>query len=378
MVPSGKLRIGVLSSSRADFGIYLPLLNEMRRKGDISFEIIAFGTHLSNLHGNTLSEIQRSGFEVKYEINSLLASDSPNAIATAYALTCMKFSDFWAVNAGKFDWVLCLGDRFEMAAAVMAGIPQRVKFAHIHAGEITIGAIDNIYRDCISLASQIHFVSTKEYGDRIKSLMGDGFQTKSIITGALSLDSVVKISLLSKPEFKAKWGIDLDKPTILVTIHPETVDFENNSVYANEAVRALELLVEEYQIVITMPNADTNGSLFRGCFAAFKARHSDRVWTIENFGTQSYFTCMHYADHMIGNTSSGIIESASFGIYVINLGNRQKGRTSNPNVINVPFDAEKIIAASDSIAGKRYSGTNIYMQKDSAEKIISTLLNHNA
>jgi GDP/UDP-N,N'-diacetylbacillosamine 2-epimerase (hydrolysing) len=157
------MKIGVLTSSRADYGIYLPLLNKI--KVDIFFELemIAFGTHVSKSHGFTLSEIQKHNYKKIHTISSLISNDDGQSIATSYALTALKFSDFWQHN--KFDLVLCLGDRFEMSAAVQAGIPFNMKFAHFHGGETTLGAIDNIYRHQITLASNLHFTASEIFSE---------------------------------------------------------------------------------------------------------------------------------------------------------------------------------------------------------------------
>jgi len=130
------VKIGVLTSSRADFGVYLPLLRAFQNDKEISFEIIAFGTHLSNLHGYTINEIEKSNFKVKYKIRSLISDDSENAVATSAALTSLKFSDFWENHKNEFDVVLCLGDRYEMFSAVISGIPFGIKFAHFYGGEL--------------------------------------------------------------------------------------------------------------------------------------------------------------------------------------------------------------------------------------------------
>lgn len=365
------MRIAVLTSSRADFGIYLPLLKALNADSFFELEIIAFGTHLSRFHGYTIDEIEQQGFKVKYRIESLLLKDDATSIAKSYALTALNFADFWGNHQNDFDWVFCLGDRFEMAAAVAAGIPLNIRFAHIHGGETTLGAIDNIYRHTITLASKLHFVSAPPFANRILELAGP--KAKCYVTGSLSLDNLNTISFLDKASFIDKWGIDLNIPTILTTIHPETVDFKLNESFAKEAIIALSELSNNYQVIITMPNADTSGSVFREAFKHLRELKSSRVFLIENFGTQSYFTCMKYADFLLGNTSSGIIEAASFGKYVINLGDRQKGRLTGDNILSVPFDSNLILKAVDEINGKIFYGPNIYKRKNAAQAIISEL-----
>ena len=191
------MKIGVLTSSRADYGIYLPLLKKIKQDNFFELEIIAFGTHVSKSHGFTLNEIEKENYSKIHCIASLIAIDDEQGIATSYALTALKFADFWQHN--KFDVVLCLGDRFEMSAAVQAGIPFNVKFAHLHGGETTLGAIDNIYRHQITLASNLHFTAGELFSERLTELIG---HNKNVYTvGSLSLDGIERYQPINKSEF---------------------------------------------------------------------------------------------------------------------------------------------------------------------------------
>jgi GDP/UDP-N,N'-diacetylbacillosamine 2-epimerase (hydrolysing) len=365
------IRVGVLTSSRADYGIYLPLLKQMENDADIDLKIIVFGTHLSKFHGYTLQQIEFDGFKAFKKIESLLLGDSPNAIATAYALTAMKFAQFWEENEGEFDVVFSLGDRFEMAAAVAASVPFQIKIAHLHGGETTLGAIDNIYRHSISLTSTYHFVSTEAFRHKLLRLLDD--ETAKIYNvGSLGLENLMNTPLLSIGEFQQKWGINLNYETILVTVHPETVAFENNAHYCSEVVSALAYLSNKYQIVITMPNADTSGMMYRQAFQMLGEKY-ENIKLIENFGTQSYFTCMKYAKLLIGNSSSGIIEAASFGKFVLDLGDRQKGRLANQNVIRSKFKSAEIIKKAAEYVSKEFLEQNLYFQPESAKKTLEIL-----
>lgn len=372
MAATGKIRIGVLTSSRADFGIYLPLLKALKRDKAFVTEIIAFGTHLSRYHGYTLHDIEKQGFTVKHKISSMLLHDDAGSIASAYALTALKFSDFWSQHVNEFDWVFCLGDRYEMAAAIAAGIPLGIRFAHLHGGETTLGAIDNVYRHSMTLASALHFVSIPPFKTRIRELTGTGKNCH--VTGSLSLDNLDDIKFLTKKEFRQTWGIDLDVPSALVTIHPETVAYNKNEVFAREAFKALKTIVEEKQLIISMPNADTSGNIFRKTFQELKQILPDKVFLIENFGTQSYFTCMKEVDYLVGNSSSGIIEAASFKKYVVNIGNRQKGRVSGGNVLHVPFNSAAMVKVCRSIGSMpEWKEKNMYAGQGAAASIINVL-----
>lgn len=369
-----KIRIGVLTSSRADFGIYLPLLNAMRADEMFSTDLIVFGTHLSPYHGRSVDEIIRNGFEVKYKISSLLISDDAESIASSFAITAGKFAEFWSTHQSSFDFVFCLGDRFEMAAAVLAGVPLNIAFVHLHGGETTLGAIDNIYRHTITVASRIHFVAAEPFRQRVLALAGT--DAACFVSGALSLDNLNGIQFLSREEFEARWNIDLQRNFVLITVHPETVAHKRNEEFVSELVMALEWLVLHRVLVITMPNTDTDGSKFRQAFQNLKMANSDRVYLIENFGTQSYFTCMRHGDFVLGNSSSGIIEAASFGKYVVNVGDRQKGRLTSANVVNVPFEHNEIVRACSEVFDKSYLGGNVYKIGNASNMIVTKLKEH--
>ncbi len=363
-------RIGILTSSRADFGIYLPLLKALKENANFQTRIIAFGTHLSAFHGYTLTQIEEAGFTAEYKIESMLLTDSSSAIATSMGLTLIKFADFWQEHAAEFDLVFCLGDRYEMFSAVTAGIPFQVQFAHLHGGETTLGAIDNVFRHGITLASRYHFVSTPTYATRVEQIINGN---KNIFyVGALGLDNLIDFDGLTIQQFDEKWGIDLSRKTILVTYHPETVAYQDNAANTQEFIKAIEKLAD-YQVLITMPNADTAGSSIRKMITE-RWSNSDRFFLIENLGAVSYFTAMKHCAFLLGNTSSGIIEAASFGKFVINIGDRQKGRASGDNVIHVPINADAILNAVHSIKGKGHTDTsNIYYNNGAAAKIIEAL-----
>lgn len=363
------MRIGVLTSSRADYGIYLPLLEKLKTDDFFSLEVIAFGTHLSKSNGYTITDIIKDGYACIHEISSLVSNDDEQSITTSYGLTVLKFADFWAEH--KYDLVLCLGDRFEMSAAVQAGIPFGVKFGHIHGGETTLGAIDNIYRHQITLASVLHFTAADSFTEKIVSLLGSNDGIYSV--GSLSLDNMHSFEPIEKRAFFDKFAIP-DEEYALVTFHPETVSPEDNYIYAEVMKNALAKIAKEMFLVITMPNADTLGSIFREQIIKLKEEIPERVLLIENFGKANYFSAMYYAKILLGNTSSGIIEAASFGKYVVNVGNRQKGRAQSLNVLNSLFDeAELYATAQNAIAKGNYKGDNDYYKSGAVAAIFNII-----
>lgn len=333
-------RIGILTSSRADFSIYKPLIDQLR--SIYTTEIIAFGTHLNSKFGLTYKQVEEEGFEVKHKLTILPEGDSAYHIAKNIGDVIAAFASFW--NSEKFDLVFCLGDRYEMFAAVVAGSVFNIKFAHLYGGEKTQGAIDDAFRHSITHMSTLHFASCDEYKNRIIQLRETDSNIFNI--GSLSYDNLKTIELYGIIEFKEHFGIDLSIPTILTTIHPETVGYNKNKEYS-EIIYKTFSSIKDYQILITMPNADTNSNFFRDKFTLL-ASENKNIKTIESLGTIGYLSAMKHCKLMLGNTSSGFVEAAWFPKIVINIGNRQDGRLLTPNIFSVDFNTNTILNAIDN------------------------------
>jgi GDP/UDP-N,N'-diacetylbacillosamine 2-epimerase (hydrolysing) len=362
------MKIGVLTSSRADYGIYRPLLELWLNDKEIDFEIIAFGQHLLDTFGNTYQEIENDGFEVKHKISASYENDSPNGIASNYADILKEFVSFWQNH--RFDWIIALGDRYEMSAAVQAGIPYHLRFAHIHAGEKTLGAIDEIYRHQISLTSELHFVSLELYAKRVHDLVGH--KESTTVTGAIGLENLNKIKLLNSNEFLQKWDIDMTIPTLFFIVHPETKNYVSNFEYSKILEEVSTELAKTFQLIVSLPNADTNGSIYREMWKRVQSKNSN-VKLIEHFGSQSFFSCMKLSRLIVGNSSSALLEAASFNKYALNLGDRQLGRISGENVLNLPYDNAQILNFVDKYSKLEFTGQNIYAKKGGIELITSKL-----
>lgn len=362
------MKIAVLTSSRADFGIYLPLLNQLEADSFFDLEVIAFGTHLSKNHGYTIDEIKKSNFKKVFEIETPLQNSNALDITKNIGATISVFADFWANN--KYDYIIALGDRYEMFAAVTATTPFVCKVAHLHAGETTLGAIDNIYRHAISLMSQLLFVSTDIYKEKAMQINADA-QTFNV--GALSVENLKKINYLNLEEFKSRFNIDLSLPTILCTFHPETVNLKKNIIYIHNLLSSFSRLMTRYQVVITLPNADTIGDQIKEIILDY-GRQNPELKIIDSFGMIGYLSCMKHCKFMVGNTSSGFVEAAFFPKWVINVGNRQDGRILTQNIINTPVEKEAILEAVDIIEAQiEISFPSIYGDGETASKIIEIL-----
>lgn len=362
------MKIGVLTSSRADYGIYLPLLRKMEADPFFDTHILAFGTHLSPKFGMTVKQIEQDGFKVGIRVDTVPTGDKPEDIVVSISKTIAGFSEVWKNN--HFDLVIALGDRYEMFAAVASSVPFNIPVAHSHGGETTLGAIDNVLRHSITCMSKFHFTATAIYKQRVIQITGSEKNVFNV--GALSIDAINELDLLSVREFKSKYGIDLAIPTILVTFHPETVSVGRNETYIKELIAALAELTD-YQIVITMPNADTMGLLIRKELNKYIEK-TPGVIAVESFGSLGYLSCMKHCKLMLGNTSSGFIEAFHFMKPVVNLGERQTGRIITSNIFNCQIEKNAIldcVKKARQFEGKEFEP--VYGNGNAAEKIIQIL-----
>ena len=363
------MKIGVLTSSRADYGIYLPLLEKLKLDERLQLEIIAFGMHLQNSQGNTIDQIIKDGFKVIKKVGEMPESDGVIDISKGYGNMIVSFAEFWSKN--KYDVVLALGDRWEMSAAVQASIPFEVKIGHIHGGETTLGATDNIYRHQITLASTFHFTATDVFSERVISIMGSDKNVHTV--GSISLEDIDQVQLPNWDSVKEKFDIPFDD-FILVTFHPESVGSSMNKHYTSVISDVLEVLIKKLNVLVTKANSDAMGSLFNNSFQQLQEEYPKKLKLVSAMGKLNYFKAMEKCDFMLGNTSSGIIEAASFGKYVINVGDRQKGRLRNENVKDVRFDSEEILAVIKSIAeSDGFSFVNKYVRPETSNKIIKII-----
>jgi UDP-hydrolysing UDP-N-acetyl-D-glucosamine 2-epimerase len=330
--------IGVVTVARSDYGIYRPLLRRLREHPGLRPWLYVGGMHLSPEFGLTVREVEADGFEIAARVEMLLSSDTPHGIAASMGHGTVGFAQAYA--ARRPDLLLVLGDRFEMHAAAVAAVPFLLPVAHFHGGAVTLGAIDDMFRHSITKLSHLHFAETEDYARRIVQ-MGEA-PWRVVVTGAMALDNLRNIEWLSLDDLNERFGMSLYAPPLLVTFHPVTREYERAEEQTTELLAALEPF--DVPLVITYPNADTNGRVIIRLIEQFVARRG-RAWAVPHLGMQAYFSLMRLARAMVGNSSSGIIESASFRLPVVNVGSRQEGRLTPPNVLSVPAERQTISGA---------------------------------
>jgi UDP-hydrolysing UDP-N-acetyl-D-glucosamine 2-epimerase len=365
------MRIGVVTTSRADYSLYRPLLSEIQ--GDPSLQLMLFvgGMHLAPQFGNTVGEIERDGFPIAERVNLLLASDSQEAVTISIGLGVIGFAQAFARS--RPDILVVLGDRFEMFAAVVAAVPQGIPVAHLNGGEVTEGALDEAYRHSITKLSHLHFPSIPEYARRIEQLGEEPWRIT--VAGALSLDSIRQVESLSKRDLEERFTLDLSEPPLLVTFHPATQEPLGTGAQIGELLNALTEV--RHPIIFTLPNADAGGRAINDAVREFASCHS-RVRVVPSFGAAAYYSILRMAAALVGNSSSGIVEAISFELPVVDIGTRQKGRPAPRNVIHADCRRDDIARQIDRALQPEFRRllagvSNPFGDGHSAERILNVL-----
>jgi len=365
--------IGIVTTSRADYAAYRPLLKALQADSNISVELYVSGMHLSPEFGLTVRSIEGDAFQITERIQMLLSSDTPEAIVKSMGLGLIGFGQ--AFSRHRPDILVVLGDRFEMLASALAALPFKIPLAHIcGGGELTQGAIDDSLRHSITKLSHLHFTSTEEYARRVIQL-GEN-PDRVFVSGEPALDNILTAPPLTSQELNRRFGIDVDSPFLLVTFHPVTLEYEQAEQQVDELLAALDQF--RGRVIFTMPNADTAGRIIAAKMRQWVREHPELGVMVDNFGAEAYHSVLRRAVAVVGNSSSGLIEAPSFRVPTVNIGNRQDGRVRAANVIDVGCLRNDILsaiakAASSGFRESLHSLVNPYASKTGSA--VSTITN---
>lgn len=325
------LTLASLTVARSDFGRMEALYQSLHVSPRYRLLLAAGAGHHDERLGHTLQDVERSGLP----LDCLLpAVEGGAGVQSA------------AVLAGVAQWLqerqpealLILGDRYEMLAGAQAAMLARVPVIHIGGGHLTLGALDERVRHAISKLAALHLVASEGCGARVAALHEDPAAIH--VLGAPELDALVRTAVTPREEFCAAFGLDPARPFLLVTLHPETnVDDATNACLAKAAQQAL--LATPHQVLITAPCADPGNAPFLALCESLPGLRADACY-VPNLGLRRYVAALHHAAAMVGNSSSGIIEAATAGLPVVNIGVRQAGRDRAENVLDCSFDAAEI------------------------------------
>ncbi len=363
-------KVCVVTGTRAEYGLLKPLIQKINSDNDLELLLVVTGMHLSPEFGLTYKEIEQDGFVITERNEMILSSDTPNGIAKSTGLGMIGFADIFTRIVP--DMVVILGDRYEAFAAATVAMIHRIPISHIHGGELTLGAVDDVIRHSITKMSTLHFTSTEEYRRRVIQLGEDPKRVFNV--GSLGVENIKTQKLMNREELSRSIKFSLDMPYVLVTFH--SVTLENNTAYEqfDNLLAALDRF-PEYRIIFTKANADTDGRVINQKIDVYVRCNKSRAVAFSSLGMIRYLSALQYCEMVIGNSSSGIAEAPSFKIPTINIGDRQLGRIKARSVIDCMNDIDAISTAirkaKELKAKKELDGiTNPYEKSGTSENIL--------
>lgn len=340
--------IGVVTTSRADYSAYRPLLKAFQSDPEIALKLYVSGMHLSHEFGLTVRFVENDGLEIVERIEVLISSDTPEAVAKSMGLGLIGFSQ--AFSKYRPDILVVLGDRYEMLAAALAALPFKIPLAHLGGGELTQGAIDDALRHSITKLSHLHFTSTEDYARRVIQLGED--PSRVFVSGEPALDHILTAPQLTPKELHRRFGVNVERPFLLVTFHSVTLEYDQVEWQIDELLAALD--DARIPVIFTMPNADTAGRIIATRMKQWVQAHPGMGEMVDNFGAEAYHSVLRRAVAVVGNSSSGLIEAPSFKVPAVNIGARQGGRIRATSVIDVGHHRTEILAAIQKAASSEF------------------------
>lgn len=368
-----KKKICIITGTRAEYGLFYPLLKKIKVDGQLELQICVSGMHLSPEFGLTYKVIENDGFEVNEKVEMLLSSDTEVGVTKSIGLGIIGFAD--TLNRLKPDLLILLGDRFETLAAAITALIARIPIAHLYGGELTEGVIDEAIRHSITKMSILHLVSTEEYKRRVIQLGEEPDRVFNV--GALGIDNIKNLKLLKKDELERELNIKFGKRNVLVTFHPVTLEKNTAENQFGELLGALDQF-KDLKIIFTKPNSDPNGRVLIKYIDEYVSSNPDRAVSFVSMGQLNYLSAIQHVDVVLGNSSSGIIEVPSLGKPTVNIGDRQKGRIKAESVIDCKPQKASIVKSLEKAFTPEFSEfcktvKNPYGDGNSAEVILDIL-----
>ncbi|MGE7090269.1 UDP-N-acetylglucosamine 2-epimerase [Lysinibacillus sp. NPDC048646] len=359
-----KRKICVVTGTRAEYGLLSNLMHAIKQSADFELQLVVTGMHLSSEFGLTYKQIEVDGFVIDEKVEMLLSSDTVTGVAKSMGLATIGFSD--AFEKVKPDLLLILGDRFEMLAAAQTALVMQIPIAHIHGGECTFGAYDDAIRHSITKMATWHFTSTESHRNRVIQLGEEPACVWNV--GAIGIENILKLPLLTKEKLYTDLQLNIDQPMFLITYHPET-NLQTDGIYA-----LLEALnnYPSVNLVFTKANADNGGRKINKAIEEFVSQHKNAK-VFDSLGQLRYLSTVKYADVVLGNSSSGLIEVPYLHTPTVNCGDRQAGRQKPSSIFDCTLESTTIEKAIKAALMFKGPYTRIFGEGHATEKIISQL-----
>ena len=365
-----KRKIAVVTSSRADYSHLYWVLIELSRRPDVELAIITVGPHMSPEFGHTWKDVASDGFAAAEHIECLLSSDTDVGMAKAIGLATLGLSD--CLGRLRPNLLLLIADRYEMLAPASVALALRIPVAHIEGGDVSLGAIDDAVRNALTKLSHIHLTTTESSRKRVIAMGEEPWRVHTV--GSPSLDHLEKATLLSREEVERSLQISLDQETVAVIYHPVTIS-RDTLFEVDEILAALRRTAQP--LIFISPNADAGSRELTDRIQAFIEKRG-RATFITNIEHRTYLSLLQYLAALVGNSSSGIMEAASFRLPAVNIGLRQEGRERARNVLDCRADRQEIenailLALSPGFRASLCDLKNPYGDGHSAERIADIL-----
>lgn len=367
-------KVCIITGSRAEYGLLYWLMKAIEDSKKLELQIVVTGMHLSEEFGNTYLQIEKDGFNIDKKVDISITSDSEIAISKSMSIGLIGFAKVY--DELNPDLILVLGDRFEIFSAVIAATIARLPIAHLHGGELTEGAIDEVFRHSITKMSHLHFVATEDYRNRVVQLGED--PQKVFNVGGLGIDNIFKLDLLSKSDFEKEINFKLGEKNLLVTFHPVTLEKSTSKNHFQILLNSLNLLTNT-KIIFTKANSDIDGRIINKMIDEYVSKNENSI-AFKSMGQINYLSALQFMDAVVGNSSSGLLEAPSFKIGTVNIGDRQKGRIEAESVISCNSNTHSINKALTRIYSEKFqntlkNSTNPYGNGGSANQILGIIEN---
>jgi len=335
------MRIGVVTTTRAEYGLLTPLMKRIVADEETELVLIVTGTHLLEEYGKTVKYIEQDGFVIDLKVPVVIETNSPEAISRTMGNYFMGFAGVF--ENLKLDYVVVLGDRYEMIPICFCATNARIPIAHISGGEITAGAIDDMVRHCVTKMSHLHFPACETYRKRIIQL-GENPATVFNV-GDLGVENIKKMNFMNKEELEERFGFANGSSYFMVVFHPITLDERTPEDQIHELLSAIEN-IDNVNFLIMKANADLGGGLINRCLEQFVEKYTN-CKLFSSLRYEEFLSLQRFSIGLIGNSSSGIVETPCLGIPTINIGDRQKGRLMAESIISCRVDRNEIKDAID-------------------------------
>jgi len=365
-------RILVVTGTRSEYGLLYWTMKEIERDNELELLLVVTGNHLVTEYGHTVDQIRKDGFRIDEEIDMIISSEKKSSVAKSMGLELIHMAQCF--DRLKPDILLILGDRYETFIAATCAMMMNIPIAHINGGESTEGAIDEQIRHAITKMAHIHFPGAEYYKDRIIKMGEEPWRVHNV--GQAGIENAKRLKLLEKEELEKELRILFDKKIFLITYHPVTLDQGNIEDYVDALLEALKEF--DGLFIFTYPNADFGSKIIIDKINEF-VKQNKNAFIFHSLGQIRYLSLLRIADVIVGNSSSGIIESPMFKIPVVNIGDRQRGRLRSSNIIDAKENKREIVDAINmALTDKNYKNNlqqiqNIYGEGTTSKQIVEVL-----